>query len=667
MSNQKSSMFDSFIRARPAGNGRPSTHTRIGDREHKIFGGNYHIPDSDNEQFLQTYFDKVFRDGCLEYITEKQLVENGPMLVDIDLQYGTEVTERKHDNDYVLDLVVLYLDKLSAYLDVDEHTVLNIFVLEKKNVNRLTDKTKDGIHIIFGLQVHKAVQVMIRDDVVSDIAGIWDDLPIKNSWDQVVDEGVAKGHVNWQLYGSRKPGHEAYLISKHYTSVYTNSEWGSPLEEDGVFDTSRFISQLSARYTAHPESKIKDAYRERFEQETESLDKRGRKKSGGTGPKELNNASLILTTGRFDRIKNEEMLDDVITCMTEQTSAVDYKLRETHGFTLALPTEYYGPGSYNKWIRVGWALANTSPKMFVTWLKLSCQDGCRNTLRGSTGKFDWKNSVQDMFDMWKQFDCHNPDGLSHRSIMYWCKRDNFEKYEDIRTSTIDYFIDQTVVDKTEFDLASVLFNIFKDRFVCVSIKNNCWYEYKNHRWFEIDSGTTLRLCISKEMHYEYLTRIHNLTTLMQTMEQSDAQYEALRKKTSTLASIAVDLKKTVWKNNIMREARELFYDKDFFTKLDENPYLLCFSNGVVDFKQKTFRPGQPDDYLSKCTNIEYVRLNSYHYSMKVSINKFLDELFPNKELRRYMFDHLASVLIGTLDNQTFNIYTGSGQIGRAHV
>lgn len=665
MSNQKSSMFDSFIRARPAGNGRPSTHTRIGDREHKIYGGNYHIPDSDNEQFLQTYFDKVFRDGCLEYITEKQLVENGPMLVDIDLQYGTEVTERKHDNDYVLDLVVLYLDKLSAYLDVDEHTVLNIFVLEKKNVNRLTDKTKDGIHIIFGLQVHKAVQVMIRDDVVSDIAGIWDDLPIKNSWDQVVDEGVAKGHVNWQLYGSRKPGHEAYLISKHYTSVYTNGEWESPLEEDGVFDTSRFISQLSARYTGNPESRIKDAYRERFEQETESLDKRGRKKSGGTGSKELNNASLILTTGRFDRIKNEEMLDDVITCMTDQTSAVDYKLRETHGFTLALPSEYYGPGSYNKWIRVGWALANTSPKMFVTWLKLSCQDGCRNTLRGSTGKFDWKNSVPDMFDMWKQFDCHNPDGLSHRSIMYWCKRDNFEKYEDIRTSTIDYFIDQTVVDKTEFDLASVLFNIFKDRFVCVSIKNNCWYEYKNHRWFEIDSGTTLRLCISKEMHYEYLTRIHNLTTLMQTMEQSDAQYEALRKKTSTLASIAVDLKKTVWKNNIMREARELFYDKDFFTKLDENPYLLCFSNGVVDFKQKTFRPGQPDDYLSKCTNIEYVRLNSYHDSMKVSINKFLDELFPNKELRRYMFDHLASVLIGTLDNQTFNIYTGSGRNGKS--
>ena len=133
-------MFESFIRSRPAGNGRPSTHTRIGDRDLKI-GGNYHTR-LDNDQFLQAYFNHVFKEGNFEYLTEKQLLENGPMLVDIDLQYGTDVTERKHDKDYILDLVALYLDKLSSYLDVEDSTVMNIFVLEKKNVNKLADKTK---------------------------------------------------------------------------------------------------------------------------------------------------------------------------------------------------------------------------------------------------------------------------------------------------------------------------------------------------------------------------------------------------------------------------------------------------------------------------------------------------------------------------------------------
>jgi P4 family phage/plasmid primase-like protien len=43
----------------------------------------------------------------------------------------------------------------------------------------------------------------------------------------------------------------------------------------------------------------------------------------------------------------------------------------------------------------------------------------------------------------------------------------------------------------------------------------------------------------------------------------------------------------------------------------------------------------------------------------------MDELFPDEELRRYMWEHLASTFIGTNDNQTFNIYTGSGCNGKS--
>ena len=152
---------------------------------------------------------------------------------------------------------------------------------------------------------------------------------------------------------------------------------------------------------------------------------------------------------------------------------------------------------------------------------------------------------------------------------------------------------------------------------------------------------------------------------MQTVDPASSDYEPMRTKTSKLADIAVDLKKTVWKNNIMREARELFYDKDFINKLDENPYLLCFSNGVVDFKEKCMRPGQPDDYISKCTNIEYNPNYLNQHKTVSKINKFIEELFPNPELRTYMWEHLASVLIGTTENQTFNIYTGSGRNGKS--
>jgi len=40
-------------------------------------------------------------------------------------------------------------------------------------------------------------------------------------------------------------------------------------------------------------------------------------------------------------------------------------------------------------------------------------------------------------------------------------------------------------------------------------------------------------------------------------------------------------------------------------------------------------------------------------------------LFPIKDLNRYMWDHLASCLIGTNKNQTFHVYHGSGSNGKS--
>jgi len=105
---------------------------------------------------------------------------------------------------------------------------------------------------------------MIREDVVKEISNVWDDLPIVNTWEQVIDEGVTKGHVNWQMYGSRKPGKESYLISTHYTCTYKNNEWSNPtLHKD--FDTRKYIKQMCARYTGNPSTVVKEEVMELFE------------------------------------------------------------------------------------------------------------------------------------------------------------------------------------------------------------------------------------------------------------------------------------------------------------------------------------------------------------------------------------------------------------------
>ena len=95
--------------------------------------------------------------------------------------------------------------------------------------------------------------------------------------------------------------------------------------------------------------------------------------------------------------------------------------------------------------------------------------------------------------------------------------------------------------------------------------------------------------------------------------------------------------------------------------LDENPNLLCFKNGVYDFTQKTFRDGIPEDYVSKCTNIDYIELDENNEEQKIIIEEikdFIAKLFPNTNLRCYVWEYLASLLIGRNKNQTFNIFTG---------
>jgi P4 family phage/plasmid primase-like protien len=361
----------------------------------------------------------------------------------------------------------------------------------------------------------------------------------------------------------------------------------------------------------------------------------------------------------------------LIECFIDEISCTEYEIKETHQFTMILPENYYACGSYNKWIRVGWALKNTHEKLFLTWIKFSSQD--------SSFKF---SEVQNMHAMWKNFDVKNNDGLTNRSIMFWAKTDNLVEYKKIRNETISYYIEQTLQtmilkDKVaEFDLAVVLYQLFKDQFVCVSIKNNQWYEYKNHKWNEIDSGSTLRLLISKKMHDIYCAKSHELIEVITKKENNDENTENLKTRSLKLGDICILLKTTSWKNNIMREAKELFYDKEFMNKLDSNVYLLCFNNYVVDFKNKIHRKGKPDDYISKSTNIDYIpykvltnsnksSINNNYDSIIKEINKFMDELFPDEQLRRYMWEHLASTLIGTNDNQTFNIYTGSGCNGKS--
>jgi P4 family phage/plasmid primase-like protien len=179
--------------------------------------------------------------------------------------------------------------------------------------------------------------------------------------------------------------------------------------------------------------------------------------------------------------------------------------------------------------------------------------------------------------------------------------------------------------------------------------------------------------ISKEMYalyhkkmgqkHEMIAAITNDANSVNSDEQEKAN-----KQLKSFAEQIIKLKNTCNKNNIMREACEIFFDKDFIKNTDTNEQLLCFNNGVFDFRTGVFRDGNPLDYITKTTGIDYILFEKIQEKKPEKIEEvmeFMDKLFPIQSLNTYMWQHLASCLIGIDPNQTFNIYLGGGSNGKS--
>lgn len=665
----------------------PITNTRIGNTTPQIHGGSYHIPPEEYETFMKIYYTECFKNGQKEYLTETQLKENGPLLVDVDFRYDYSVEERIHRTEHIIDLITLYLQKFKEIYVVDETVKIPFFVFHKDRVNRLNDKnvTKDGIHIIIGIQcINHTLQLLIRKSILEKIPEIWADIPIVNTWDAVFDEGISKGSTNFQLYGSMKPCNEPYRLTHVYIGTYTESgeiEFDPP-HLPSQYENIENINKLSVRYPNHTRVEMTDEIIDilhKIQTTSSSAEKmKARDRNNGMNADadadadaddndDLDEPGRTVQLAEILAIRSTEEMTNCITRFLLTLNLNEYNLRDAFEYIKILPSSYYT--DFTKWIRVGWALRNIHKKLFIVWLEFSTK----------WSGWSWA-SVEELHDKWTNFDHKSRQGYTIRSIMYWAKIDNPTEYKQVSAKSVESYIDSTlslsvlmtpeddnkIRGFTDYDIACVMYHLYKEDYICISVRNNIWYRFKGHSWAEMDSGTTLRHSISCGLRDLYYKKLTKLTKLKLTLPEGDAEKKSADKKIHILLSIIDKLGKTNDKNNIMRECKELFYDGDFIHKVDANPYLMCFKNGVVDFKEKVFRKGNPEDYLAKCTGINYYKLDSETDTPIIQeIEDFMHKLFPNNQLYKYMWEHLASILIGTNVNQTFNMYIGSGQNGKS--
>ena len=650
------------------GKDNPFTHTRIGSAARSIRGGKYNISDAEMPEFFQLYYQHVFVEKQTEYLTEVQR-QVGPLLVDLDFRYGVETDERQHNEAHILDTIECYVNIIKALVDLDSVGDFHVWAMEKDEINPQEDLVKDGIHLAFGLMVDRATRKLVRDQALEDLNDVFEELPLINPMEEVVDKGVSLGTTQWQLYGSRKPGNDAYKM----VSAFTIKGGGNEITKaDASVATDRALLRGgSARCQQLPHPEVQDGWKEKHAEVAKQLlsgRKAPRGQANGAVPHWLDVAAAALSA-TLPTMSTPiplsvgpnvvgQPLSEIKTqmeVMLDELPVQESHLRDAHAYAMALGPDYYDPRE--AWMRVGWALRNTSAKLFGSWVLFSSRSK--------------KFNLADVPEMLKQWDAPQPTGkspLTDRSLAYWCRTSNPEEFERLRQSSIGQAMELSLQGATECDIATVMHRIFNGEFRCADVKHKIWYQFTGHYWKKIDEGTSLRMQISQYLSPLYRAEVNKLQSMLMSMEEGDESYDRVKKKAGKYNNIAILLKKTAYKNNVMRECCEMFYDSEFLDKLDQNALLLGCENGVLDFDQGVFRPGLPDDYVSTtCGHVydEDFALGGKQEKVRDEIAEFMRMLFTEEDKYEYMWEHLGAVLVGTNENQVFNIYNGDGSNGKS--
>ena len=142
----------------------------------------------------------MFENHKEAYIVERQL-DNGKIAIDLDFRYDSSITEKQHTNDHITDFIELCMNGFNDLFEDLNNKPISFYIFEKENVNCLDTVTKDGIHVIINIVADISTKLLFRKYILENIEDVWNDLPLENDWDSVVDEAVMKGNAGWQLYG----------------------------------------------------------------------------------------------------------------------------------------------------------------------------------------------------------------------------------------------------------------------------------------------------------------------------------------------------------------------------------------------------------------------------------------------------------------------------------
>ena len=576
------------------------------------------------EDFWNAYCTKIFEDeDAIVGVAEKPQ-HYLPVLADIDLKVKETddpcLEDHLYTKDQVRQVIDIYQSVLRNIVEecTDDHLIC--VLLEKPMYYISAGETtyaKNGFHLhfpnLFLSKVDQEVHLIPRVKDATQELKIFLNLGYEDS-SSVIDKACCT--VPWLIYGSRK---SEDMYPYKVTSVFLSD--GSELSIEDAFKNYKIYDMKEKPIPIQGNIKF-------FLPRILSIIPYGR------STQELINGLISPLKGKLqqEKVKSKKPLKVSV----EEALKISERL-------LPMLADFRAE-ERNDWITVGWILYNigdASTQALDQWMDFSAR--CEDKYDEASCIYEWERMVK--------------KDLTLGTLRHFASIDSPQLYKEFKSEQAEHYIKESL-NGSHNDIAKVLFSEYGNDFVCASIAGKTWFQFRDHRWEEIEEGVFLREKISEEIVLRYSTIGSDLFMKIAGIQDKgeEAMFNARLKQVQKIIN---NLKSSPYKSNIMKESMEVFYDRRFKQKLDQNPYIIGFKNGVYDLKLNEFRDGRPEDFVNKTMPINYIEYNESDEVVQNVID-FLVKVFPDQTIRTYFLDTYSDIFVGGNKQKKVYMWTGEG-------
>jgi P4 family phage/plasmid primase-like protien len=222
--------------------------------------------------------------------------------------------------------------------------------------------------------------------------------------------------------------------------------------------------------------------------------------------------------------------------------------------------------------------------------------------------------------------------------------------------TKTFFMESSHYNYAEYYINKLLKNKGKYFFI-QGDKYGIWYEYNEHNILNCSKSVPLSLI--KDITVKYQNMLRDI------VGKANDHYDIMSEELATYMKYFSKINKVIgsccFQKNIVEQIKTMILvDNNVVEKIDQNNNIIAFKNQLYDFEKEEFRKIEKSDFIMNHLDYECPEED---LEVQKDINKIVDSIFDEKDLKKYFWDSLSFSLF-TNRFEKFNIWTGKGSNGK---